>query len=242
MLGREYLFERPSLGESRSESAMRNTEPARPISEAVSFAVVGEESRLSSVLSLFQLRCPAAVVLFVVAIAIFPVDRSLCKWLRSHILKEVDKRIEPPLADCDPATAVVVIFAIASVVASSLHLLPGRVFGRLAHASRVCTMAAAGLGSSAAFTQVATSHSGRVAALASTLPARIARFSFSSVAKNRQFSVGIACLIFDAGWNLDKLIRRHDSTPEGWIMDRAKAVHNNCLGSFYCSTHRMAVQ
>lgn len=294
MFGRKHLFERPPLGQSRSEGAMRDAEPPRPFSQAVSFSVVCKLPCFARVLRLFRFRSPATVALFVVAVTIDSVNRSFRKWLRPHVLKEVDKGIEPPLADRDALSAIEVIIRVACLVASPLHFLPRRVFGRFAHAFGACAMAATRL--SGFFSEFGTSHGSSFATLAAAQPSRIAALSVAcklqhdqlvvhianfvhallaaptrlnafiaqctssnyvlvsafasavpvrareglefaaSVIKNGQLSVDIARLIFDAGRNLDRIIRRHDSTPIKLDCDRAEAVHHDCLGSFYFST------
>lgn len=193
MFGREYLFVRPSFGESRAERAMRDTEPTRPLSKAVSFSVERKHSCFTGVLRLLHLSSPAAVVFFVVSVAVKPVDRSLWKRLQSHILKKVDKRIKPSLADRYALSAVEMIIIIVGIVASSLHFFPRRVFGRIAHTSGNCSVTSARL--YRIISKITSSHSSRIPALASAQPSGITAFGISGKLKHRKFVVHVANFI-----------------------------------------------
>lgn len=85
----KYLFKRPTLGETRSKSAMRDAEPTRPLSQTVSFAVVRQESCFASILPLFQRSRPFAVSRFIVAIVVNAFDTVFDRRLFSHVGKEI---------------------------------------------------------------------------------------------------------------------------------------------------------
>jgi len=271
MFGRKHIFKWPPFSKSRSESAMRYSELARPLSEAVSFSVVGQHSGFTGVLRLLFLGCPAAVALFVVAVARNPINRCFWEWLWSHVVKEVDKRIKPSLAYGNAFPAIKMIVWIVWTVAASLHFFPGCVLSRIAHSPSVRTMATTRLNRLPS--EISTSHGRRISALTYTLPARIARLGVASkldhcelavlaanfvravftasaglnvsrpngtAVKNlldsaftakqpvrsvlaTKFGTGVAYRdeiaewlssdVFDVGRQLDRIIRRHSSTP-----------------------------
>lgn len=210
MLGREYIFMRPSLGKTPSKSAVRDSESAGPFSEAVRFAVVCQHSRFAGVLRLFQFRCPAAVAFFVVAIAIKSVNRSLRKRLWSHVLKEVDKRIKPSIANRDALSTIEMVIGAVGLVASSLHFLPRRVLGRFAHIASIRAVAPARLGRTLA--EFAASHCSCISALAEALPAGITRLGSPRKLNYSEFAVNAPRFIFSVRRQLDRITRRHDST------------------------------
>lgn len=234
MIGRKHLLRWPSFGKASAKSVMSDAKSSSPLSKAVRFSVVGKHPRFTGILRLFQLRGPSAIVFFVVAVAILPVDCSFSKRLRSHVLKEVDERIKPSLTYCDPTTAVDFIVRSFWVVASSLHLLPRRVFRRFLSSAtcafRVCAMAAAR--NCAFLSEVRPGNDSCVAALALTQPVSQFVSNFGKM-DHSQLAINISRLVFDAGRQLDRITRRHDLTPDKLDCDRAESVHNDCLGSFY---------
>lgn len=190
MFGRKYFFKWPPFSESRSESAMRNTNPPRPFPKTVSFSVVGEHSGFTGVLRLLFLGGPAAVALFVVAVSRNPINRCFREWLLPHVVKKVDKRIKPSLAYDNAFPAVEMIVWVVGTVASPLHFFPGRVLSRIAHAPSACSVASARLGRFV--TKVTTSHNSCIPALALAIPARIARLCVASKLDHRELAVFIA--------------------------------------------------
>ncbi len=209
-LWRSYrTLQSPSLY-ANSKSAFCDSDATRPFSKAMSLAVIGKQPDFSRVLSLFQFCSPAAISRLVIAVIVNAINCCFRKRLRPHVLKEVNKRIEPSLTNSYSSTAIDFVVGSLWVVAPPLHFLPGRVLARLAHSVSVSAMATARLGGS--FAEFATSHSGNVSAFTVAVPARIARLSLASVTKNSQFSVDFASLVFSAGRQLDRIIRRHDST------------------------------
>ncbi len=78
----------------------------------------------ASVSGLFKLRRPSTVIRRVWSVVVIAVDRMLSCGFRTHIGKEVLKRIKPSLADGNSTCAVIVEGVILSVETSGFHSLP----------------------------------------------------------------------------------------------------------------------
>ena len=209
MLRREYLFKRPSLGESCTKCTMRDTKSASPVSKAVSFSVMCEHSCLTRVVALLHFCCPSAVVRTVPEIVVLAINSGFWKWFLSHVGNKVVEARLPSFAKRYTSVCVQVLVFVVRF-AASLHLPPRCVFGRIAHAARACAVATTG--NRAFRSEVCPGDCGGIFAFTLAKPMR--QFSIdSSVAKNSQLSVNISSLVFNAGRQLDRIICRHDSTP-----------------------------
>ncbi len=232
MFSRKYPFRRPSFRESHTERAMIDAKLTRPFSKAMSLAVVGKQSHLSGILSLFQFGSPSAISRLVVAVIVNAINCCLWKRFWSHVGKERIEIGSPFIANCD-ASFPVQMLVFVGMVASPLHFLPRCVLWRITHAARTCAMAPARLGRR--LSQFAASHDGCIATFALTLPARIAAFCSSCKLQNSEFSVDVPRLVFGAKGQLIRIMFSHLTFPmNGWV-DRAKAVVVDCFGSFHFS-------
>lgn len=251
VLGGKYLFDRPSLGKSRSESAMRNTESTRPFSQSVSFSVVSQESCFSGILSLLQVSCPFAIrwpafcntflalSARIISVIVDAFNAVFCGRLFTHIGQELRKRVTPVFAYANPATTMPVIPSVILVVAPSLHFFPGTVFSRLVPATGACAVTTAG--NCTLLAEVGTSNNSHSATLASAVPVSQSTSHFSKL-EHRQLAIDIPSLVFSALGQFGRITRRHDSTPRKLCYVRAESVNHNRLGSFHCIRQGRLVQ
>ena len=255
MLGRKYFFKRPSFSESRAKRAMCNTEPASPLAQAVSFSVISQHSCLTGVLGLLHLCCPAAVfcpAIFntllamtarIVAVPVNAVNACGRKRLQTHIFQKVSKLMEPSLADSHAFAAIEVIIRVVVFIAAPLRLCPRCVF-RSPFATTTCSsrpLAMASARNCTLLAKIGTGNNGSVSALTATQP--VGKFATDSdIRLYSQFAVWISSLVFDTCWKLDRIIRRHDSTPSKLDCVRAKAVNHDRFGSFHCIRQGRLVQ
>ena len=208
MFGGKYLFKRPALGESRSESAMRDAEFSCPRTQTASFSVVLQESCFAGILSLLQgcrpfaIRSPSvcsaflAVTARIISIVIFAFNAVILGRLLSQVSHEVRKRMSPVFAYTDTplcSTAIPVVSVIFRVVTSGLHSLPGTVFWRFVPATGACSVAPARL--NRFLSKSPTIHGGRVATLTSAQPSRIAALGVASELQDSEFAVLVANFI-----------------------------------------------
>jgi hypothetical protein len=189
------LFHSPTvIIKSSCDGEVSDSKSPCPFSQAQSFSVVGQHASLAAVLALFQLCCPPAVVWKVSEIVVDSVYGRIWKWLWSHVGEKGYERVFPLVAYRNSSSAIVVVFRITGVVASSLHFLPRRVFWRLCassgRTSSARPVAPARLDVSVA--EVSTSHGSRVSAFALAEPSRVAAVRLSSKLKNCKFVVGVS--------------------------------------------------
>lgn len=124
----------PAKAKAVIDCYVRNSGSLRPLGHGKRQAAGGEFYRLSAVANLLSRSRPAAVLRAVIAVVVNAVDRVLGTWLRPHVGKEVLKRFQPSLADCDASTAVAGEFVVVSAVASAIDRLPARMLRSPSHA------------------------------------------------------------------------------------------------------------
>jgi len=220
MLGREHFLRRPTFGQASAKSTMRDAKSSCPFAQAQRFPVVSQHSSFASVLSLLQFCGPAAIIRAVPKIVVLAINSGFWKRFRPHVGKKVVEADFPSVTKRYTSVSVQV-FVFVVRFASSLHLLPRCVFGRIAHASCTCSSASARL--CASFAKFSSRYSSCIPTFALAKPARVTAFCFSSKLKNSQLAVNISRLVFNAGRQLDRIIRRHSSTPCKLDCDRAKS-------------------
>jgi len=125
---RQYSFNRPSFVYSRKQSKAVNSESFSPLSYAKRFSVMGQQVIRSFVPILFDVRCPAAIAWFIVAvvvgIAINGVSRA---WTIAHVGYEILK-FHPRLTNRNPTSAVEMPALGARVCASLNNRVPCLIF------------------------------------------------------------------------------------------------------------------
>ncbi len=162
------LFEGPSSLEPLPKGSVIESHPTRPLPKAVSFAIVCQHACFATILALLQFCRPPTIAFFVVSVVVDSINGCLGERFMSHVLKKVNERRAPAVANDDSPATVVVVFAIAGVVASAFHLFPRRVFRGFVTAALATSKASARL--NAAFAEVASGYSCGVSTLTATFP------------------------------------------------------------------------
>jgi hypothetical protein len=232
MLGRKHFLRRPAFCQTSAESTMRYAESSCPLSQAQRFPIVCQHSSFTSVLRLLKFCSPSTIAWFVVSVIVNTINSCIWRWFRSHVCDEVIEADFPSFAK-RYASVCVQVFVFVVGVATSLHFLPRCVLGCLVSTSSTCSSASARL--CASFAKFSSSHNSCIPTLTEALPSGIARPSVARELDHCEFGVNIPRFIFGARGQLDRIIRRHSSTPFQLDCDRAESVHHDCLGSFYFS-------
>lgn len=209
----QRLANRPLvMQQAPAQGASLQADAARPLAQRVALAVVRQDAIRPLIVALLQLRRPAHVARFVVAVVIDAVERVAERWTRADIGVENFERIAPALAHADAASAVGLIGWIIRIVAALSHAAPCRVFGSgpaSTHARRLSVREverATNLGGSTAARRAPTAGYVRNAddshgtAVASTLrvvvtaPLRLMRYHSPSVKSRAKFKNAAHCL------------------------------------------------
>lgn len=192
MLGREHLLRRPSLFESRADSAMRDAESPSPLRNCLCHSIIRDVTTVSFVVCLLLVGLPSAVCWLVVAIVIDPSYR--CSWKRHlpHVFKKVLKGLQPACADTDSPQTVSLELDVAWVVASLLHRFPAGVLRSPGKPVRRFPAAPARFGFSTA-KSIATNCS-RDSTFATANPD--GTFASPRKLNNRQLAVGVPKFVF----------------------------------------------
>lgn len=197
------LLNSPALLQSIADCAMGYSESFRPAADAKGYIAMCKHDRSLAIVRLFLRSCPTAVrrptvshTLFavaarIVAFSVNTIYRMNIVWLFPHIVQEVEERLSPPFTNRYSIASIHFVAVLAWVIASSMHLPPGSIFGcHLALASisaSTCTMAATGHLVTAPKYRSAD-HNG-LAALAATYPVQFPPFIFRTEFHDRQFAV-----------------------------------------------------
>jgi hypothetical protein len=96
----------------------------------------------TSVSGLLLFSRPSTIIGLIALVVIFPVQTILRAGTLSHIGKEIDERSRPPIADRDPARAVVVEGLIRRALTASQHITPRAPFRRSGHAVLLASFSA----------------------------------------------------------------------------------------------------
>lgn len=123
-LGRENLFNGPSLLGSFLKCRFLDSNENGPISETHCFSIERKRVIGSPISSLLLRSCPSAVAGFIVAVVIYSFNRVFAAWSRPHIIYECSERIPPAVADVYSSSPVAGIAWYFGIVAPANHSSP----------------------------------------------------------------------------------------------------------------------
>ena len=131
---RQRILSRPTVRQSPTQAALRDSRYSRPFGQGVGFAAAYKNPVCVRVVGLFYRRCPSAIARLIVPISIDAIQRVTSSGTRPHIGIEVVKGFSPAGAHLNPPSAIIMIFRAVVIVASLVHRAPGVIFGRFNHA------------------------------------------------------------------------------------------------------------
>jgi hypothetical protein len=85
----------------------------------------------AGVLSLFNRRCPSAVVGLISNVVVDPLNTIIRTWLRPHVSKKIFE-LFPSLANRQPSATITIVADCFGVAAPAFHVEPCSIFGRRA--------------------------------------------------------------------------------------------------------------
>lgn len=95
----------------------------RPIRKAKVFAAKFYHVVISFVSGLLMLRCPNAIIRFIISVSVKPFNAMLWGWLFPHVFYKVQELL-PPVANGNTPAAIVSKVAVVGVAASGFHARP----------------------------------------------------------------------------------------------------------------------
>lgn len=110
-----------------------NTKLTRPLGNRHGHSIHCVAHIGSPVVALGLLRCPLAIIWFVVSIIVFSVNAEPCSWAKSHISQEQIKGIFPPIANLNSSPSIKWVSGISSRVTPCDHSRPSLVLWRSSH-------------------------------------------------------------------------------------------------------------
>lgn len=243
------FFDGPAASKASKEEVSMYSESSRPVCNRQRQSVVREVSRCAFIVRLLLGCLPATVIRLVIAIVINASDRVFLSRLCSHVIEEVRKGFQPSRANSYSSPAIVGKRWVVVFVATKPHLLPASVFARSSGCVFGCMpmspVSASRTARSASPEPERDSSNDRFSsALTSAEPVRafVGLKGVTSIADNCELSVDVTCLVFDARRQLDRIIRRHSSTPSKLDFDRAARRLQSSGCSHYYVSHGKAVQ
>ena len=128
-------FDCPPVGYAIAECISRHDVAGRAdcLSSSHAPATVNNPTIAARVVLLLQLGFPSNITRLVVAIVVDAAKRMLRRWARPNTGKKSLKAFIPFVAHPYPPPAIVFPVTALGVVASILHRVPRRIFGRIAH-------------------------------------------------------------------------------------------------------------
>jgi hypothetical protein len=252
----DNLTNSPTLLASIVNRAVGDSEFFCPSTNTQDYVTMSKHGRAFTVVHLLLWGSPAAVrrpafhkafravSARIVSFAVNAIYRVYNTRLCAHIIQKVDERLSPTFANCYSFSTINFIATLAGAITSIVHFPPGSVLWRLFSLATISASpgAMATAGNLVALPKNRTADYDCFATLATTHPVRPLPLPFFGNFHNGQLAVFIASLVFSVWRQLDRITRRHDSTPIKLDCDRAESVHNNRLGSFYCISYGRQIQ
>ena len=99
-----------------------------PLSDRLRYAAMLDQMVIASVVALFYLCGPSAVVWSVISVDIATINGHLRIWSRTHVCIKGFERVLPAIAHDNSASTIVKIGSVLLVVATLLDLYPDPVF------------------------------------------------------------------------------------------------------------------
>jgi hypothetical protein len=116
-----------TLGDSSAQGFIRNIQESCPFPKGLGYALVTGRPHDTFVVCLCHHVCPTAIAWFVMPVCIYAVDR-MPVGARSHISRKSMEIRAPSVAHANPATAVIGIFRVVWVVATTFRCNPRMIF------------------------------------------------------------------------------------------------------------------
>jgi hypothetical protein len=123
-------FDWPSGNETSANRQRADTCLPSPLGNCLTFATVFDAVIRATVVNLFSVRGPAAILWRIWTVIVDAVETAAL-WPRAHISVERSE-VRPAIADCDPSRGIVAIARSGETAAA--HRCPRDIFAALAHA------------------------------------------------------------------------------------------------------------
>jgi hypothetical protein len=111
-----------------SQRSALDTEVPAPFRQGFGLSIERQPSTNATVVELFLASCPTTIFRSVMAIIIYPFQRVFLRESRSHIGKEISRRL-PAFANRYPSTTITFVVGFVGVFASMYHAQPYAVVG-----------------------------------------------------------------------------------------------------------------
>lgn len=207
----QRLFQAPAQMQTALQCLVAGIEIACPVRDALGLAVKSQYHVCSHVARLLSLRCPSAVVGFVVSVVVDAFNRVFRARSWPHIVNKISYRVSPAIAHSNTTGAVPMIASVPANVAPFDHSVPYMV--RWVAGESMNGLSAYTALRAVASTQVARCNNTIASALTPTQPLSVVP-ALSGILKNGPATEDLSSDVFDAGRNDDRIRVSHVTVPQ----------------------------
>lgn len=132
----ERFFHRPTGLNAIEQRSIADPYLIGPFPHCVSLALVLKNKVATSIVCLFGICRPSAIVRRIAQIVVDAIYAVLCPRTRPHIYHELLKVVTPLMTNANATSAILIKVALVRIFAARYHRLPNSIFARAAGAMR----------------------------------------------------------------------------------------------------------